>query len=426
MHGQWFDLGMRELAAYGSLIGTVALVIARPQLWRVRLGPGVVGVLGVLMMAAAGIVTATDVVRAAETLWRPLLGVGALLVTTRVAERLLVLEWMTDQVEVHARGDAVRRAVLLFLVAGAAAAVMNNDAAFVTMTPLAVALARRAHPGRPDLVIPYALAVFLSAGVAPFMTSNPMNMVVATSRGIGFMSYAGPMLPAWLAGAVATLAMFLAWAWPMLRAAPRAAVAAVAPAPMTPAVRIGLVLLVAPLCAYPLLEAAGAGVWAAACVVAAGALAVARRHGHEPVALVRGAISLDILLFLVAACVLARGLLHVGAVDRLAVLYADSGPFVVGLVSAAGSALLNNHPMSHLNVLALEAGRAAPVATLAALVGGDLGPRLLPIGSLAGLLFLESLALRRVHLPLGRFMVVGALTAIPALLASLGVLALLS
>lgn len=47
-------------------------------------------------------------------------------------------------------------------------------------------------------------------------------------------------------------------------------------------------------------------------------------------------------------------------------------------------------------------------AYLAALVGGDLGPRLLPVGSLAGLLWLNLLGRLGVVVPLRRFVAVGA------------------
>ena len=46
--------------------------------------------------------------------------------------------------------------------------------------------------------------------------------------------------------------------------------------------------------------------------------------------------------------------------------------------------------MSILNMMALGAHASRPL--LAALVGGDIGPRLLPIGSLAGLLWMDILA----------------------------------
>ena len=100
---------------------------------------------------------------------------------------------------------------------------------------------------------------------------------------------------------------------------------------------------------------------------------------------------------------------------------------MIGATSAVGSALINNHPMGLLNLLAIDpspAGDRRPF--LAALVGGDLGPRLLPTGSLAGVLLYATLRRLEVRLPLRRFCAVGVLVTIPTLAVSLIVLALLT
>ncbi|MEW6153617.1 MAG: ArsB/NhaD family transporter [Actinomycetota bacterium] len=78
--------------------------------------------------------------------------------------------------------------------------------------------------------------------------------------------------------------------------------------------------------------------------------------------------------------------------------------------------------MALINLLSLEAAGGEDSLLLAALVGGDLGPRLLPIGSLAGLLWVELLRRGGVRVPLRRFVSVGAMVTAPALVASLAVL----
>ena len=55
------------------------------------------------------------------------------------------------------------------------------------------------------------------------------------------------------------------------------------------------------------------------------------------------------------------------------------------------------------------------MADLQKLVGGGPGPRLLPMGSLAGLLWLEMLRRAGVEVSVRRFVVVGALATIPTL-----------
>ena len=93
------------------------------------------------------------------------------------------------------------------------------------------------------------------------------------------------------------------------------------------------------------------------------------------------------------------------------------------LNAALGSALINNHPMALLHSVALAGADHSLV--YAALVGGDLGPRLLPIGSLAGLLWLHTLRVRGVAIPLGQFIRVGLVVTVPSLLVSLATLWLL-
>ena len=103
-------------------------------------------------------------------------------------------------------------------------------------------------------------------------------------------------------------------------------------------------------------------------------------------------VSWELVPFVFGVLVLATALARAGVTDELAHLYARSpAPLpTVGGVAAVGSALINNHPMALLHSLALAG--APDRLVYAALVGGDLGPRLLPIGSLAGLLWLHSCA----------------------------------
>ena len=72
--------------------------------------------------------------------------------------------------------------------------------------------------------------------------------------------------------------------------------------------------------------------------------------------------------------------------------------------------------MAVLNALALD-GAPDPATTraFAALVGGDLGPRLLPIGSLAALLWCDLLRRHGVAVPLAMFIRVGVALTVPTL-----------
>ena len=80
--------------------------------------------------------------------------------------------------------------------------------------------------------------------------------------------------------------------------------------------------------------------------------------------------------------------------------------------------------LSVLNGFAIPAGDHD--LAFAALIGGDLGPRLLPIGSLASLLWYDLLRKHAVTISVGAFVRVGVILTVPTLTVSLGLLWLLS
>jgi arsenical pump membrane protein len=419
-------------AAVSALAVTLGLALRRPRLRAVplllpsglRIGPGVAAGLGVVILLLAGNLHGGDVAEALDVLWRPLVALASIMVMTGVAARVGLFGQLATLVVPRGAG-ATRLFGLVFVLSFATAAVFNNDAAILVLTPVVVVLVRGLYPDTPSLLLPFAFAVFMAAGVAPFLTSNPMNTVVAGAAGIDFNAYAVRMVPVALVAAVVTFAVLRLVFATALAAAPD-------PAPPPPGAAwtgaqrqlLGLVLAV--LVAYPAFALAGLHVFVVAAGGAAVALVLAWRHGAgRPPQVLRAAVAWEILVFLLGMFMLAEGLQNVGVVDRLRELYEWGDPMVVGVTSAVGSALINNHSMALTNLLAIqEIAGAGEDEYLAALVGGDLGPRLLPIGSLAGLLWLALLRRLEVEVPLRRFVVVGTAVAVPSLLASLAVLAL--
>jgi arsenical pump membrane protein len=108
-------------------------------------------------------------------------------------------------------------------------------------------------------------------------------------------------------------------------------------------------------------------------------------------------------------------------VDQITELYSSVSTFaakiaVIGISSAIGSAILNNHPMAIINALAIyDLPQGTEKFMLAALIGGDLGPCLLPMGSQAGLIWLDLLRRQGIHISISRFVLVGLPVTIPTL-----------
>lgn len=400
----------------------MAVALAISLAWRHPWAPAAGALAGLGVALAGGVATPADVEHALVDLWRPMISIVGIMTTTACAAEVGLFTRLAAWIEPATRGPVKRAFRLVFVVAALTAATLSNDAAILLLTPVVVELLRAVYPKRnPKFVMPFAFAAFVAAGVAPLPTGNPMNLVVAHRAGIAFNDYAVHMIPVAVVGWVVAYLM-LAW-WYRDALSDEGPALGDAP-PVVPLSRHALVVLAvaaASIVSYPLLSAFGVPIWPIAATAAALAVAAARAGG-APVRRIAGGVSWELVPFLFGVLVLATALARAGVTAQLAELYrATPAPIAtVGTVAAVGSALIDNHPMALLHSLTLEGWPDRYV--YAALVGGDLGPRLLPIGSLAGLIWTHQLRRQGVHVPLRTFVTVGFVVTLPSLAASLAML----
>ncbi len=421
---------MDQAIAYSTLAMTVGLAVSQPRLGfrEIRITPGLAAVFGVIALLFAGLLRPADLVTSAAVQWRPLLTLVCVMVMTGVVKEVGAFDRLALRIEAHARrGSALRAWNLVFLASVITPSLLNNDAAILLLTPVVVTLVQRLYPGNTRLLHAFAFAVFLAPGVAPFVISNPMNMIVAEFAGVGFNAYAALMLPISAAGALLTYGVLRFHFRRDLRAVSVAPPARELPPPHR-AERPALALLLAVFLAYPLFAALGQPIWVVAVLGALASVLLALRYAVAPAEKLAGHVSIDILAFLWGVFLVVVGLRQAGVGERLTALFhAHHGGAqiaVVGGVAALGSAIVDNHPMSILDMMALG-DHPGTRPLLAALVGGDIGPRLLPIGSLAGLLWMDLLKRRGIEIGVGKFVRLGTLVLIPTLALSLLLLWLL-
>ena len=403
------------------LVGTVAW---RPHGW----GPTIGAVAAVGVAALGGVVWPHDIATALSAQWRAYVTLASVMTMTATAERLGLIERLAAIIEPRTRGPVRQAFRVTFVVSFVVAAVLSNDAAILLMTPTVIVLLRTVYPRRnPKFLVPFALAVFASAGVAPLVISNPMNLIFAEHAGLGFNAYSMRMIPIALVGSI-TAYTVLAWTFRDVLADPAPALGSwPEKRPLTVHARIALIVLIVVLCAYPVMSYLDVPLWPVAATGAVLCAATSLAAGQPAIAIARG-VTWTIFPFLLGVFVLAVALERIGVVDWLRWHYASHHPLaVIGTTSAIGSAVLNNHPMSVLNAFALD-GLHDPhhARAFAALIGGDLGPRLLPMGSLASLLWYDLLRRHAVVVRVTTFVRIGVLLTIPTLAVSLLALWLVS
>ncbi len=293
----------------------------------------------------------------------------------------------------------------LWAMAGAVTAVLNLDASVVLLTPLYVRVARRSGLDERSLAFqPVLLASLASSGLP---VSNLTNLIAASRDHLGtldFVSHLG------LPTVVATTVGWFAYRHVLPPGVP---VHAEAGEPDRRALVIGAGVVGAVLLGFTLGEAVGVAPWEVAVAADVVLVCLLRR------------LPLRVLPWGTALVAAALGLLAVAVVDRVPLDAALRGEGVVGLgrtvvLAALGAAAVNNLPALLVGLPALGAHPSPRVWAL--LLGVNMGPLFVVTGSLAGLLWLDSVGRLGVEVRAVDYSRVGARVGLPALLAAVLVL----
>jgi arsenical pump membrane protein len=138
-------------------------------------------------------------------------------------------------------------------------------------------------------------------------------------------------------------------------------------------------------------------------------------------------INWGILLFMVSVFLVVQGLRHSGAIDFLAAVFlkASSLPSALSvlapsLVVTVGASFMNNWPMTFLGLLSIrQVGTVAGVGVssltgliFSNIIGNNLGPHFFPLGSLAILMWLETMRRKGVKISLKEYLKIGSILSI--------------
>jgi arsenical pump membrane protein len=393
-------------------------VIVRP--W--RLPEALWAVLGALGLVALSLLPWRDALRAVGSGADVYLFLGGMMLLAELARQQGVFDWLATRTVRLARGSAKRLFALVFAVGTLVTAFLSNDATAVVLTPavFAAAKAAKAEP------LPYLFICAFVANAASFVLpiSNPANLVVFGSH--------MPALGSWLAQFALPSVMSIGATYVLLRLTQQAPLqqritADIQMQPLTRAGRwttFGIGLSAAVLLAASAFEfKLGLPTFLVAALTASVVLLEARQ---SPWRLLKE-ISWSVLPLVAGLFVLVEGLIRTGVIQRLSgtlTAAATSAPaatsWAAGSIVALFCNLMNNLPAGLIthSVLASDAA-LPPSVTNALLIGVDLGPNLSVTGSLATILWLIAIRREGADISAWRFLRVGTLVMVPALLLSL-------
>ena len=419
-----------SVAAISILTLTVGLSLSQPRIGRLHIHHSTAAIIGAVLTLALGLVPIVPAIRALEMLAVPVVTIVCLMVTTLIAERAGLFELVAGWIAHGAAGDGRKLFTRLFFAGTLVGTVFTNDAAVLIFTPLVVKLVAqtRDRTWTAKSEVAYFFAILYVANLVGALTiSNPINIVVANLFGIGFLEYARWMV---LPAVASIIVSYLGLRFVFRRVIPPTF------EPLPPFVarndarlRACSVVLGLTLLGFFTESWTGIPTWSVALVGAVTLLAYGCERDRNAIAEVFRGVGWDVIVFVIGIFIVALGMRNAGLTHQIGNLIrrlagADEGllPLVTSLVAGVSSSIMNNHPTADMMAWVIRDFERSTSETrllaLSALIGGDLGPKMLPIGSLAALIWFRLLRERGVEVPYSLYVKIGIPVTLTAIVLS--------
>ncbi|CAB3788468.1 arsenic transporter [Paraburkholderia fynbosensis] len=404
--------------SWGIAAIATAGVITRPFKWP----EAVWAVAGALLLVSLGLLPAHLAFEAIGKGTDVYLFLFGMMLLSEVGRREGLFDWVAVLAVNHAQGSPRRLFVLVYLVGVVITAFLSNDATAVVLTPAVFAAAKKAKT--PPLPLLFVCAFVANAASFVLPISNPANIVLYGNH--------TPALGAWMMRFTLPSVLSIVATYVMLRWTQRGALAGICEANLEAvelsssgrvalagiAVTAGVLLTVS---AYDVPLGMPTAILGALT-----ALVVLILERKSPLPMIRE-ISWSVLPLVAALFVLVEMLDHTGVITALATTLrratehnelATAG--WAGTIIAFGSNLMNNLPAGLIASSTVLQAQSPERVIDALLIGVDLGPNLSITGSLATILWLNAIRREGEDVSFIKFLKVGVLVMVPALVLALG------
>lgn len=285
-------------------------------------------------------------------------------------------------------------------------ALVLNDAVVLLMTPAVIRCCRKtgADP------IPYLVAVFVSANIGSVATviGNPQNAYIATSAGIGFLTFSQYLVP------LAILCLVLSYIMLLALFGKRLDLTSPLPAPesvpydrrLYPVCVVMIVMIIM----FALSHALDIPLWAIAVTGGIVSFVIVATMGRKTVAHVVRRVDWGVLIFFVGLFVVMGGAVETGLLEEFTSSFpgfSDGNPSIGALtvVTAVLSNLISNVPCVILLDNMIPAGDLGLWLTLASI--STLAGNMTMIGAAANVIVSEEAEKEGISLDFWRFLRIG-------------------
>jgi arsenical pump membrane protein len=173
MHNLFVQIAhVSSLLIWTISLASILCMLLRPR----RIAEAYCACGGAILLILMRLIPLPQAMHAVYEGWDVYLFLTGMMILAELAREEGVFEWVADVAAQHARNSPARLFALIYLVGTVVTALLSNDATAVVLTPVVLAVVRRAKVDPK----PYLLACAFIANAASFVfpISNPANLVV--------------------------------------------------------------------------------------------------------------------------------------------------------------------------------------------------------------------------------------------------------
>jgi len=429
--------GYAAIASLCIFAVTLYLMVKRP--WGLKLG--FAASIGALASLLLGTVSVDQAFQSFAEIWDAALAFIGIVTLSVVLDAMGFFKWAAMEVVKLAGGSGVKLYFYVSLLTATVSIFFANDSAVLILTPIVLEIVSQLKvDSKGRLAYLFSAGLIADTAAMPLITSNPINIVSADYFKYSFIDHFIVMAPVAAATVLTSLAVvYLFFRKDIPKTYSAKLVHALSDGSQFITSRL-LKLSVGTLLAVDVgYVIASLNRLPVSLVICSGALFLVAaywfclRNGYpineerKGLKVIAAEINWDILLFMVSIFIVVQGLKHTGIVDYLATLFVQASllpPLLSVMVTAylvtVGASFMNNWPMTLLGLVSIRhavtvAGLTSPAKTMLVfsnIIGNNLGPHFFPLGSLAILMWLETMRRKGVNIRLRDYLRVGSVLSI--------------
>jgi arsenical pump membrane protein len=426
-----------SVAALAIFIVTLFLMIKRPSGISLGLAAGIGAAASLLL----GTVTLSDAAAAFVDIWDAALAFIGIVTLSVTLDAMGFFKWAAIKVVKLAGGSGLKLYFYVSLLTACVSILFANDSAVLILTPIVLEIISQLKiDAKGRLAYLFSAGLIADTAAMPLITSNPINIVSADFFKYSFIDhlvFMGPVAAATIISSLLLVYAFFRKRIPKSYSMELVEALNVGGQLIAPSLlRVSIVTLIAIDVGYVL---ASFNRLPVSIIICSGALFLLgvyvatlnkpsmlkeERKGIESIA---RDINWDILLFMISIFLVVQGLRHTGAVEFFAYLFTKTlslpqflSVLASSMIVTVGASVMNNWPMTILGLLSIR--QAANSVSLNSqsltslvfsnIIGNNLGPHFFPLGSLAILMWLETMRRKGVTIRLRDYLKVGSVVSI--------------